>query len=370
MTTEQPNEGSVQGRLESMRTAVSARVLASFDEVMRQHASIGAEIEPFGTVAGSLLPGGKRLRAGFALAGWTAFGGDEGDPAGIAAGAGVELFQMAALVHDDVIDDSLTRRGVAAAHQQLAELHRASGFTGNATRFGASGAILLGDLLLVAAVRELNRAVAGLDTGARARADHLVTDMMAGVTLGQYLDIHAQAAPWTDEPAVMLDRAERVLRAKAARYSVEQPLCLGAAMAGADASGLERCAAIGLPIGEAFQLRDDLLGVFGDEAVTGKPAADDLREGKRTVLVAIALERAPAAHAQRLRSWLGDPALTADQVEQLRELIRATGAVEAVEAMIGRRTEAGLAALEDAAIEPEAAALLHALAAAAVSRSA
>ncbi|SEE02938.1 polyprenyl synthetase family protein [Ruania alba] len=265
--------------LQHLRSAVSDRVRDSFAEVMDQHADVGPEITDLGAVATDLLDGGKRLRAAFAAAGWMAFGGPELDDRIVATGAGLELFQMAALVHDDVIDDSRTRRGRPAAHHQLAMRHDELKMMTDARRYGASSAVLLGDLLLVAAMRELDEALDALPDDERRSARRLVTDMMAGVTLGQYLDIYAQSAPWSDDPSVDLDRARRVLRAKAARYSVEQPLCLGATMAGAPPDGVESCSRIGLPIGEAFQLRDDLLGVFGDPALTGKPAGDDLREG-------------------------------------------------------------------------------------------
>ncbi|QOR69144.1 polyprenyl synthetase family protein [Ruania alkalisoli] len=369
MTTDSVNLNSAYERLESIRTAVSARVLASFEETVAAHEVIGPEIQPLIAVARSLLPGGKRLRAGFTAAGWCAFGGQFDAEEVVAAGAGVELFQAAALVHDDIIDDSHTRRGIEAAHLQLARLHQHHHLTGDGPRFGRAGAILLGDLLLVAAVREFDRALDGLGGNARGSASRIVTEMMAGVTLGQYLDIYAQSAQEVEDPAVVLDRAERVLRAKSARYSVEQPLCLGAAMAGGEAEDIRRCAAIGVPIGEAFQLRDDLLGVFGDPDVTGKPAADDLREGKRTVLVAIALERAVPEDATRLRAALGDAALSGQQVHALRSIITGTGAPAVVESMIRTRTDVGLGALEDAQLAPEAVAMVRTLAAAAVARS-
>ncbi len=363
------NLSSAPQRLDSIRTAVSARVLAGFEETVAAHEVIGPEIQPLTAVARSLLPGGKRLRAGFTAAGWRAFGGAIEAEEIVVAGAGVELFQVAALIHDDIIDDSRTRRGIDAAHLQLAQLHHRHQLTGDGRRFGDAGAILLGDLLLVAAIREFDRALDSLGTTARANASRIVTEMMAGVTLGQYLDIYAQAAPRDEDPALLLDRAERVLRAKSARYSVEQPLCLGVAMAGGDAQDIRRCSAIGLPIGEAFQLRDDLLGVFGDPEVTGKPAADDLREGKRTVLVAIALERAAPEDASRLRSALGNASLTGEQVHVLRSIISGTGAPAAVEDMIRTRTDVGLGALEDAQLAPEAVAMVRTLAAAAVARS-
>ncbi|UFU04819.1 polyprenyl synthetase family protein [Ruania halotolerans] len=357
-------------RLDHLRAAVADRVLTSLTEVMAAHEEVGPEIGDLGTVAADMLAGGKRLRASFAAAGWMAFGGADLDDRIIAAGAGLELFQMAALVHDDVIDDSHTRRGRPAAHRQLATRHHQLSMVGDADRFGASAAVLLGDLLVVASTRELDDALDRLPDSERRSARRIVTDMMAGVTFGQYLDIYAQSAPWADDPTVDLDRARRVLRAKAARYSVEQPLCLGATMAGAPPAGVRACAEIGLPIGEAFQLRDDLLGVFGDPALTGKPAGDDLREGKRTVLIATTLQRAGTEAARELRHAIGNPELDADALTRAREIIVATGAPSAVEALIAERTSEGLAAIASAPLTKPAADALRALAAAAVSRTA
>jgi geranylgeranyl diphosphate synthase type I len=162
--------------------------------------------------------------------------------------------------------------------------------------------------------------------------------MRTEVTVGQYLDVLAQALPWGDDPARDETRAREVIRAKAARYSVEHPLVLGAALADADEDDLAACRALGLPLGEAFQLRDDLLGVFGDPRTTGKPAGDDLREGKRTVLAARAVARARAgsdeATVRLLRERLGDRSLSEADVAVLADAIRATGAPDDVEVLI------------------------------------
>ncbi len=193
---------------------------------------------------------------------------------------------------------------------------------------------------------------------------------MAEVTVGQYLDIYAQSAPWSSDPAVDLDRARRVIRSKSARYSVEHPLVIGAATAGADDATLTALHEVGLPIGEAFQLRDDVLGVFGDPATTGKPAGDDLREGKRTVLVALAMTRAGDADRARLQGMVGRPDLTADDVEQARDILRRSGAVDAVETLIVERYRSGLDALASSGIPAAAQAQLAELAGAAIERDA
>ena len=168
--------------------------------------------------------------------------------------------------------------------------------------------------------------------------------MRTEVTVGQYLDLLAQDEPWDDDPDRVEARAREVIRSKSARYSVEHPLRLGAALAGADDEALAACRAIGLPLGEAFQLRDDLLGVFGDPATTGKPAGDDLVEGKRSVLVALALDAAGAAEAARLDEALGTP-LSEPEIEELRAIIDGCGARAQVETMIDDLAQQAVAAL-------------------------
>lgn len=355
--------------LTELRQAVSSRVTASIAELSDRHRAIGDETSDLFTIATDLLSGGKRLRAAFAAAGWTAFGGAElADPV-VRAGAGLELFQMAALVHDDIIDASTTRRGRPAAHRQLAHRHRDMAMTGDGDRFGENGALLLGDLLLVAAQQEVESGLEALPGRNRGRGRSILLNMMTEVTVGQYLDIYAQAAPWSEDPAVDLDRARRVIRAKSASYSVQQPLRLGAAMAGADEDGLTACTAFGLPVGEAFQLRDDMLGVFGDPDLTGKPAGDDLREGKRTVLVTSAMTRASAQQRAVLQQALGNADLQPTQVQQVREILSATGADREVEELIADRVAEGLRVLDEAAVSPNAAAMLRSLVQAAVTRT-
>lgn len=289
-------------------------------------------------------------------------------PAEITAGAGLELFQLAALVHDDLMDASLSRRGLPAAHLQFGALHEERAMISNPDAFGAAGALLLGDLLLVAAESELQAALVDHPETASA-ARPVFEEMMAEVTVGQYLDIYAQSAPWADDPEVDLDRARRVIKAKSARYSVEHPLALGAAMAGANRAGCEAIRAVGLPVGEAFQMRDDVLSVFGDPSVTGKPAGDDLREGKRTVLVTSAMTLASPPEIEILRSRIGDPDLTEDQVVEVREILTSCGALAAVEEFITQRAATAQAAIDALDLPPEQDQLLRELATAAITRN-
>ena len=194
----------------------------------------------------------------------------------------------------------------------------------------------------------------------KATYDSMVVELMAG----QYLDLLEQA-----RGGGSVDRALRVVRYKSAKYTIERPLHLGGELAGASGELLQAYSDYGLPLGEAFQLRDDILGVFGDPAVTGKPAGDDLREGKRTVLIAVAVENASPAQAQLLRTSLGDPALSDDGVAALREVLVDTGALARVESMIGYKTEQAYAALASVELAEPAAEVLADLVQAATARS-
>jgi geranylgeranyl diphosphate synthase type I len=325
-------------------------------------AGISADLEPFGAVTEAfVVDGGKRLRPAFCYWGHRAAGGDDGD-AIVRAAASLELLQACALVHDDVIDASDTRRGAPSVHRRFAATHRSAGWHGDPEAFGSAAAILLGDLALVWADAML--AESGLPAAALQRAFGVWDTMRVEVMCGQYLDVVEQA-----RGGGSVERALRVARFKSAKYTVERPLHLGATLAGADPELLQVLSDYGLPLGEAFQLRDDVLGVYGDPAETGKPAGDDLREGKRTVLVAFALEAANDAQRETLRRLLGDPALDGDGVTILRDVIASTGALAGVEELIAQRCEQAHAALESPLLAPVATTPLAELAEAATRRA-
>ncbi|MSX38845.1 MAG: polyprenyl synthetase family protein, partial [Actinobacteria bacterium] len=273
-----------------------------------------------------------------------------------------ELLQACALIHDDVMDASDTRRGMPAAHRRFATLHQNNHWVGSPDAFGVGAAILLGDLCLSWADELL--LTCGLPADALARAKPVYDVMRTELMGGQYLDLLEQAMGGGSA-----ERAMRVVRFKSAKYTIERPLHLGAALAGASDDVVVAYSGYGLPLGEAFQLRDDILGVFGDPAQTGKPAGDDLREGKRTVLIATAFDAATAAHEGLLRRHLGDPGLDADGVGALRAVIEETGARAHVEALIGALTDQCFRALDAAPIEDAAREVLRGLAIAATSRS-
>jgi geranylgeranyl diphosphate synthase type I len=344
------------------------RVLDDFlDAQAERLAPLGPDAARLLAEARASVSGGKRLRAAFC---WWAHEAvvpvtPEDEDALARACASLELLHASALVHDDLMDASDTRRGRAATHRGFEAEHRAAdggrGWRGDPEQYGAAAAILLGDLLLAWADELLRtcglpaeRVLAALDV-----LDHTRTEVIAG----QFLDVSVQARGRAD-----VDQAMTVLRYKSAKYSIERPLHTGAALAGADPAATAALRAFGLPLGEAFQLRDDLLGVFGDPAETGKPAGDDLVEGKRTVLVALALDAAPDDEALRLDASLGRP-LDAAQVDDLRGIIDRCGARQQVEEVIAALTDRALSVLDGAALRPEAVGSLRDLAAAATQRS-
>lgn len=305
---------------------------------------LDADFARFIAPAQTLLHGGKRTRARLAYTTWCAALGDRSDSAIVHAGAALELFQVAALIHDDVIDDADTRRGAPASHRQFERVHVEGDFIGSASTFGHSGAILLGDLLLALSQKSMGKAIAAAPRDAGAM--EVFNLMCAEVAMGQFLDIEAAAQGQRHEDA--LARALLVVRHKSARYSVEHPLVLGAALAGASREILQSLSGIGTPLGEAFQLRDDDLGVFGDPAVTGKPAGDDLAEGKLTPLILLGLQLATPADAAFIRGALGDRSISAATVSRVRSILTDSGAVDQHEALLTERYRTAIELIEGA----------------------
>jgi geranylgeranyl diphosphate synthase type I len=323
--------------------------------------AVSEELGPLTDALTDLLHGGKRLRPAFCYWGFRGAGGVDGEQVVVAAAA-LELFQACAIVHDDVMDGSDTRRGQPAVHRRFAALHRTEGWTGDPEGFGTGAAILLGDLCLAWSDQMLS--TCGLPAEVLRPGHAVFDDMRTEPMGGQYLDLLEQA-----RGGGSVERALRVARYKSAKYTIERPLHLGAVLAGAGQDVLNGYSGYGLPLGEAFQLRDDVLGVFGDPAQTGKPAGDDLREGKRTALVALALEQASPAQAAAVRRHLGDPHLTDEGVAALREVICDTGALARVEAMVEELMADAVQALDAAPVAEDARAVLHELAVAATTRT-
>ncbi|MGW1520725.1 polyprenyl synthetase family protein [Streptomyces sp. NPDC002287] len=337
-------------------------VLAEFVDVKaRSAAAHGFPAEITDTLRGFLKAGGKRLRPQLCLLGWHAAGGTWPAPAPLVrAAASLEMFHSFALIHDDVMDDSDSRRGQPTAHRVFAAHH--AGRT-DAARLGVNAAILLGDLAHAWSDELLN--TAGLTPAQLTATQEVVGVMRTELVYGQYLDLCATGRPSGDVEAAL-----RTARYKTGKYTVERPLQVGAALAGAGPRLRTALSAYALPLGEAFQLRDDLLGVFGDPHQTGKPCLDDLREGKHTVLLALASQRADAVQRKVLDRLVGHPHLDDGGVARIREVLEATGARTAVESMISDRYAQALAVLQDGAFPPTVLAALRHVAALSVERTA
>ncbi|MEU9158490.1 polyprenyl synthetase family protein [Streptomyces sp. NPDC048417] len=313
----------------------------------------------------TFLAGGKRIRPLLCVIGWHAAASQANTAQITRLAASLELFHAFALIHDDVMDASDTRRGRPTIHKALtSDYHRTrTGCEDHiAQRFGTGGAILLGDLALTWSDELLHATT--LPEPQRSTVLRIVDSMRTEVMIGQYLDLRA-----TGNEHTTVDDTLTVIRYKTAKYTVERPLQLGAALAGANPQLLEACSAFGIPLGEAFQLRDDLLGVFGDPTQTGKSCLDDLREGKSTTLLALALATADPAQAARLHTLVGDPHLQQEDAEEIRHILTATGARATVEQMIAHRHRQALDALDTAPFTPAATHALTHLAGQAVRRT-
>lgn len=418
MTGQPSADPAALGRI---RREVSAALGAFLGQQRQVLAEIGPDMLPCLDAMEGLLAGGKRLRPAFCYWGWRAAGGPD-QPEIYPVLAALELLHASALVHDDVMDASDTRRGRPAVHRQFArrlgavaapagpdgrstaaQMTAGEGrqtpvpagvssasrtgpeYSESAERFGLGAAILIGDMLLTW-TDELYHG-SGLPAEVLGYGQPALNAMRTEVVAGQYLDLLSQVTHSSSAAAAL-----RVITYKTAKYTIERPLQLGAALAvGAQArpgarmarpgggwadadaravSTAERVATeYGIPLGIAFQLRDDLLGVFGDPARTGKPVSGDISEGKRTVLLALAHERATASQAAILDRHLGDPDLTEEAAAQVKSVLSETGAVAECEALITASVKEAVAALEGAPIPPEARAALAALAVTATDRA-
>jgi geranylgeranyl diphosphate synthase type I len=347
-------------------TAAAERTLGEFVmTVTGDLVRLDPAIEPVAEAArNAVLSGGKRIRSKFAYWGWRgAVGATPAPEPVLPALAALELLHTFALVHDDVMDRSPTRRGLPTAHHHLALGHREAGLRGDPERYGHSAAILVGDLCLVWADQLMNRSGLPCDLLAMARRSY--ERMRVEAIAGQFLDLLGEASrSWP------VDRALRTVRLKTASYTVVRPLHYGAALGGVtdQASLTEAYTRYGIAVGEAFQLRDDLLGVYGDPAVTGKPVGEDLASGKPTVLLQVARAMASRSQAAELESLLhrGRP----DEFALLAALISRTGAVAELNRMIGNRVVDAVNALDATPMHPPARDALTELAHAAAWREA
>lgn len=312
----------------------------------------------------SLTRGGKRLRPLFAFWGYLGAGGQAEDRDIVRLGVALELFQAAALIHDDIIDNSDTRRGQPSVHKRFEAQHQELGLAGSARNYGMASAILTGDLCLSLS-EEVFSEISSLTAQARTIFNQMRTQVMAG----QYLDVLEESAGPAYDPKEAVKRARTIVRFKSAKYSTENPFLLGGALAGASESLMEHYSAFALPLGEAFQLRDDVLGVFGDPEITGKPTGGDLLEGKRTELIAHALLLSSPEEQDFIQTRLGAVDLGKEEVLRLSSILRESGALAATEQSISELTAQSDLALSTLQVTPLAHAGLQQLSNAVTKRS-
>lgn len=343
-----------------------ARIQANIDDFVSEHRSLMLAVSPdtlplIESLEG-LLAGGKRLRPAFAYWGFRAAGGTDSD-AVIRACSSLEFLQACALIHDDVMDASDTRRGKPAIHKQFEKTHNSSEWNGSAKLFGEGAAILVGDLALSWADEML--LTSDLSTIQLTRAKSVYDTMRTELMAGQYLDLLEQV-----RGEITHERAEKVIRFKSAKYTIERPLHMGAALAGSTPELDQILSSYGLALGEAFQLRDDLLGVFGDSAITGKPAGDDLREGKQTMLIAFANDFASSGVKTLLAKSLGNSELSNEAILELQQALIECGAQDFVENRIAECLTKSLNSIDVLAESSEAKSALTELAILATKRTA
>lgn len=337
--------------------------LAAFAKVRKAELlNIGSELNPVANAMSEFITdGGKRFRPLFAYLGYLGAGASARGEV-LRATTSLELVHVCALIHDDLMDGSDLRRNRPAIHKYFEKLHLDNKYQGDKSRFGAAAAILLGDLALVWADRAFHES--GISEAEISRSFPLFTLMREELMAGQYLDVLEGALATRD-----ISRSLKVARYKSGKYSIERPLHFGAALANAPKELFQIYSNYGLPLGEAFQLRDDILGVFGQEAVTGKPSGDDLREGKRTVLIAMTFEMASIADKNILSEALGNSNLSAEQVLQLQIIIESCGALDRCETLITELREQATLALRKSSIDSKILPMLEEMATVATERN-
>jgi geranylgeranyl diphosphate synthase, type I len=356
--------GAAAAEQDGYRALLSARMADFLELQRRQLQEVSSDASELVDAIAQLADGGKRLRALLSYWGWRGAGGSRLAEDAVQAGVAIELFQAAALIHDDVIDRSATRRGKPSVHRRFELSHADRGWALDPAHFGQAAAILTGDLCLSFS-EEVFAGISAASGSARRIFNRMRTEVMAG----QYLDVLEEVAGPGRPSEEAVGRALQILRYKSAKYSTEHPLCLGGALAGAGPDLIAAYSAFSLPLGEAFQIRDDVLGVFGDPVTTGKPAGDDLREGKRTVLIGLAVNRCSPAEADFIQAKLGSPDLGDDAVNSLRTIIEECGALAEAEAMISAFSADAYSALDALPVEDTVAGALRALADRAVQRT-
>jgi geranylgeranyl diphosphate synthase type I len=309
-------------RLEAVKGKVEVYLEEFFRDKIAEASGISSAAEELiGVLKEFTMRGGKRLRASLVYYGNRCFSDRESQEVWKTA-MSLELVQSFLLIHDDVIDEDDTRRGGRTVHRVYADLHRKRGFRRDASHFGESMAILCGDLALALANDVLGGVA--LEAGLRGAVLNTVNRMVTHAIYGEGMDVLAGVEPNVSEQDVLT-----ISMLKTASYTVEGPLHLGALLGGAGRRDLERLTRYAIPLGKAFQVQDDILGLFGDAQRLGKPVGSDLREGKRTALIVKALERADPAQRAFLERTIGNKEATGEDLERIRRLVIETGSLEA-----------------------------------------
>lgn len=330
----------------SSTSELIARVDALLEQTIEVHqnrwASLQRDLQTiFEEISALVLGGGKRLRPQFSHWGWVAAGGDPAASESVHIGAAIELLHAAALFHDDVIDDADTRRSRQSAHKSFSDQHANNAWVGESRRYGEGSAILIGDITYVLSDSLTN----SLSSEARL----IWHDLRLEMNIGQYLDVVGSARQTRN-----IAEADLICRMKSAKYTIERPLHLGAVAAHphAGAALMPMLSAYGLPLGDAFQMRDDILGAYGDSAITGKPVGGDFREGKPTPLLARACAVATAQQAEVL-SRVGAPELSDDDIAKIQQVVIETGALQMMEDVISTNHSQAIHALKKSEMQGE-----------------
>lgn len=321
---------------------VDALLARTLEENQHRWAPLQNDLETiFEEIRALVLGGGKRLRPQFSHWGWVAAGGDPASAESPRIGAAIELLHAAALFHDDVIDDADTRRSRQSTHKNFSESHSTNGWVGEARRFGEGSAILIGDITYVLSDSLTN----SLSTQARL----IWHDLRLEMNIGQYLDVLGSARQTRE-----IAEADLICRMKSAKYTIERPLHLGAVAADPirGVALMPMLSAYGLPLGDAFQMRDDILGAFGDTAITGKPVGGDFREGKPTPLLARACAVATGQQADIL-NMVGAPDLSDEDIAKIQQVVTETGALQAMEDVISTNHAQAVQALKKSEMQGE-----------------
>jgi geranylgeranyl diphosphate synthase type I len=345
-----------------LKSAVDKSLASFFDRESAYLNNVDDELIPVSDALGHfLLDSGKRLRPLFAAIGHIGAGGEITQES-ITALSSLELVHVCALIHDDLMDASDIRRGAPSIHKQFETIHKVKNLHGSSEQFGLAASVLMGDLAIIWADKMLHES--GVKSSQILSALPIYDEMRVELMAGQYLDVYEQALA-----SESIERSLKVARYKSGKYSIERPLHFGAALsANAKSEQYGIYSQYGLPLGEAFQLRDDIIGVFGDPQETGKPAGDDLREGKRTVLIASTLNKSNDAQRKEFEKYFGRANLDQTGVEVLRSIIIDTGALKEVELLISQMTSNARTAAKSGGISPKASAMLEEMAIAATMR--